>query len=320
MKERVLLRAASGPAVGIGHAMRTRAVAEEVYALGGRPLLIVDDAATAKTLAGDGLEVVTADERADWTTEPAAGAWLDGFCDWTAELRALAKRGTQTLLVENRSPARELCRWVVYPALHWSPDAWDERNRGRVLAGPGWIPLSREVRAARTRERDVDVLITFGGSDPGCLTERVLAALDLSAGRIVVTVGGYMAARHERIAALASDGWDTRTLPPGTPLARWIARSRTAITAVGTTLYELTYHGVPALVVANYAADKDVLDYYDAAGPHLPLGVGSELSEEGLRAALGAGLVRLADREVAPVPDLGPGATRLAERLLARAA
>lgn len=321
MSGRVLLRAHSGPVTGMGHAMRSRSIAQEILALGGDPLVVVDDEATRTLLAADGLEVRTIGELPDWAECAASGAWLDGFVDWTDELKLLRERDTPSFLAENRGPARAFADRVVYPALHYVPDHWDEKHAGRVFAGPGWIPLAREVRGAPvSRERDVDLFVTFGGSDPYRLTERVLGALGPTDLRVVVAVGPHMADRREALARCVEGQPTVRVLDPGTPLALWMGRSRAAITAVGTTLYELAYLGVASIVLANYSSDHEALAWYDAHGPHLPLGIASELSEEGLRSALRSGLAELARRPAPHVPELGEGAARLAEWLLGRAA
>jgi len=317
MSERVLLRARSGSTVGMGHAMRTRAVAQEVQALGGTALVVVDDAETRRALTGEAFEVRTVEEIPGWTREPARGAWLDGFCDWSPDLDSLRAKGTLSVLVENRTPARDLCDRLLYPALHYRADAWDERHEHLILSGAEWIPLAREVREVRAPlVRDVDLLVTFGGSDPQRLTERVLGALDLSQRKVVVSVGPYMEERLTDIQELAIQGADVRVLLPGTPLALWMARSRAALTALGTTLYELAHLGVPALVLANHDYDHDALEHYATNGPHQPLGVAAELSQEGLRAALAAGLAAVSVRHGWRVPRLGDGAGRIADLLL----
>jgi hypothetical protein len=299
--------------------MRTRAVAEEVEALGGEALLVVDDIGSAARLRAEGRRAVSVLEHPAWEHEPAGAAWLDGFVDWTGELRTLARRGVRTFLVENRTPAREFCHHLVYPALHHEPDAWDRVHAGRVLAGPGWIPLAREVvETVSATERDVDLLVTFGGSDPLGSTERVLAALEPGPRRVVVSVGPHM---NERRPALerAAARLGARVLDTGCDLAPWFARSRAAVTALGTTLYELAYLGVPALVLANYGSDHEALAYYAAHGPHVPLGLTGALDDRALAAALAAGWTGLLRAERPSIDELGPGARRLAETLLAAA-
>jgi UDP-2,4-diacetamido-2,4,6-trideoxy-beta-L-altropyranose hydrolase len=317
----VLLRAKSGPSVGLGHVMRSRSVAQEVLVRGGVPILIVDDAASARHLAAEPFRVVSAGDFPDWATTPAAGAWVDGFVEWKSTIEQLQALHTPVFLVENRSAARDQCDSLVYPALHWTPDAWDLENAERVLSGAPWIPLARDVRETRASEtRDVDLLITFGGSDPAELTERVLSSLNPKALRVAVVVGPHMAARRDALLCLTEDFDGIEVLQPGQALAPLIARSRMAITALGTTLYELAYLGVPALILANYASDREALDWYASHGPHLPLGIAGALSCEGLRSSLANGLLELEAQGPCRVPELGSGAARLAEGLLRGAA
>src|SRR5262245_23677594 len=278
--ERVLLRAKSGPTVGLGHLMRTRAVAEEVLTQGGSARVIVDDVPGAELLRSQGFDAASVLERPDWTGERAVAAWLDGFVDWTVELRSLARRGTRTFLVENRTPAREYCHRLVYPALHHEPDAWDRVHAEQVLAGPEWIPLSRSVRETpRAATRDVDLLVTFGGSDPLRSTERVLASLPEHRAEVAVSVGPHMTARRAKIERAAA-ARDARVLTTGEALAPWMARARLAVTALGTTLYELAYLGTPALILGNYPEDRAPLDHHARHGPHHPLGLAAEITDE----------------------------------------
>jgi len=313
----VLLRAKSGPSVGLGHLMRTRAVAEEVRAQGGAALCIVDDEPSAARLRHDGFEAYGVLARPYWPDARASGAWLDGFVDWTAELRELARRGTPSFLVENRTAARKWCRYLVQPSLHHQADAWERAHAERVLSGPRWIPLAPALLAlAQPLERDVDVLVSFGGSDPLHSTERVLAALEPGLA-VVVSAGAYMDERRAEIESLARSR-GARVLAAGESLWPWMARARVALTALGTTLYELAYLLTPALILANYEHDAAALGYYREHGPHRPLGFARELGDAALAARLRAELPPAMATRPAAIAGLGQGASALAERLLGR--
>lgn len=313
----VLFRTASGPDAGIGHAMRARAVAESVIDLGGHARFFFDESATAEFFRSEGFAAEVATEVPEWTALPASGVWLDGYRDWSEEVDALHAAGTPSYLVENRTAARERVDRIVYPALHHEHDAWDRAHLDRILAGAPWIPLARDVVAtARATERDLDLLVTFGGSDPRHTTERVLAALEGTPGRVVVAVGPHMASRREWIERLARRLPAAEVLPTGARLAPWMARSRGAVTALGTTLYELAYLGCPALIVANYSSDRDAMAYYAAHGPHRPVGVSDQLTDPALRAALEEGRGALEARDEVRIEHLGEGAPALARGLL----
>lgn len=341
MTARVLLWAASGPRIGMGHVVRTSAVALAVRALGGEPQVLVEDPASrdavrARGLACDlapdlGLDAAGASlapapapppdvERRLAALGSPAAAWLDGFRDWSPVVRALRARGARTALVETRGPAREEADLVVHPALHFEPDAWERARPDRVRGGPPWIPLRPEVeREPRRAERAVDLLVTFGGSDPLRSTEAVLDALrELRyGGRVAATLGVHMGARADDLRARAARLPRGELVDGARDLASWIADSRLAVTALGTTLYELAHLGTRALVLANYEQDRAALAFYGAHGPHRPLGLAGELGGPALARALAEGLAALAELPPPRVPDLGPGARRCAAELLA---
>lgn len=317
MSARVVLRAASGARVGAGHVRRSRAVACALRTLGAEPLLVVDDAESARALRAEGFDALLPCEDPAWAARPADAAWVDGFGDFAPELMRLRRAGARTILVENRTHARHFADLVLYPALHWRPDAWDREHAASVLGGAPWIPLAPELGATRADERDVDLLVTFGGSDPKRLTERVLALLDpASVHAPVVSVGWHMAERLAAIRAAAARFAGARVLEPGSPLGPWMARARAALTALGTTLYELAFLRTPAGILANHTSDREALEHYREHGPHRPLGIASELDDATLAGALRA-LPRAAPAPA--VAGLGGGAARLALVLLGRA-
>lgn len=313
----VVLRAASGQDIGLGHAMRSWAVAQEIVRLGGRARLIVDDVRTARSLPTDsrlGLEVLTAEEKDETDHASVSTAWFDGFRDWSEELDPFAKAGVPAVLVENRTEARPRADRLLYPALHHVDDEWDRAHPERVLSGPAWIPLrSAVVSECTATERDVDLLVTFGGSDPRHLTERVLRLLAGDERVIVVAVGALMESRRAVLTTLLGFLPNATLLSAGAELASWMARSRTAVTALGTTLCELAYHRVPAGILANYSEDSPALAWYSGSEHHVPIGVAEEVTDaqlfEALQSLQGE---RLRDRP----GGLGLGARRLAHLLV----
>lgn len=307
-----MLRAASGPGVGVGHVRRCRSIAQALVERGANVRFVVDDEATARALGAEGWSATWAAREAFEDAGGPAAEWLDGFRDWRPTLERILTEGGRAVLAENRL-ARDLADHVVYPALHFVPDAWDAEHADRAHGGAAWVPLSREVRrASRPEERDLDLLITFGGSDPNGLTERVLRLLARDRRAIAVTVGPDMEDRLDAIADLAASLPDAELVAGASDLAPWMARSRSAVTAVATTLYELAWLEVPARILANYPEDRAALDWYAAHGPHTPVGVAPDLDDAALHAALTAPLP-----PATRPPGLGDGAARIADLLVA---
>lgn len=317
MMEPLILRAASGPEVGVGHLARTRALAQKLEARGLVHRLLVDDPHSVEWLRRRGVDA----ELAGGELPAGRALWLDGFRDWERELDQAAERGMPAVLVENRIADRGRASAVVYPAMHWTPDGWDRQHGERVFGGPGWVPLSTEVLELQREEPSIELLVTFGGCDPAGLTERSLESLArLGFGqRIVVVVGPRMEPRIGELERLASALPRAELVPGRDGIGPLMARSRRVLTAVGTTLYELAWLGVPALVLANYPSDREALEWYGRNGPHLPLGVAPELGDAELD-ALFLDHLRTTRRRVRPEPclELGRGAAHLADLLTDR--
>ncbi len=309
------LAAASGPDVGMGHVMRSLSVARQLKGLGASLLGEVGDERAQELFRAHGIEARLAGQ-----AMPACkSAWLDGFRDWSGEMRELRSKGTRIALVENRLPCRELAHWIIQPSLHHVPDDWERDHADRVFGGRAWVPLTPEVIAAEPANvRDVDLLITFGGADPGHLTERLLDALiELECPlRVCIVMGWHMGARSESIGARLGRLKTGQLIPSGGGLAPWIARSKFAVTALGTTLYEFAYLGLPALILANYDKDQPALDYYAEFGPHRPLGVASAMSASDLKRKLRGELSRLEETQTERVLELAQGSTQLARLLM----
>jgi hypothetical protein len=297
--------------------MRTRAVAEEIARAAAGAARRGRRGERARA-ARAGFEAPGVLARPGWAREPAAGAWLDGFR--RLERRPAASRAARHAELPGREPqrgarARELrsCK----PKFFVDADPWERVHAERILRGAPWIPLRRDVRAlVPAARRDLELLVTFGGSDPLRSTERVLAALP-DGTRVAVSCGRA----HAGAPRGGSSAPRATSRPRSCPRARrsrrgWRARaSRSPRSA--RPLYELAYLRTPALILANYDADRPVLEWYRGAGPFRPLGLARELDDAALGGELAAALAQ--EFVLAPrIPELGEGAANLAERLLGR--
>ncbi|MFT4537976.1 MAG: spore coat polysaccharide biosynthesis predicted glycosyltransferase SpsG [Planctomycetota bacterium] len=319
--QKFVLRAAGGPATGVGHLVRTRSLAQECDRRGIAYDLIVDDEDSAQWLTQRGVPALAVDTCADWADTSPRAVWLDGFRDWRDELNRLDTKTTCVILAENRIAERDRATFTVYPALHYTADDWDSAHSGRVRGGLDWIPLAHEVLNERVATRDVDLLVSFGGCDPAGLTERTLLALAMVGftGSVRTVIGPRMIDRADKIRHAGRSLIDHELVDGGGGIAHWQARSRTAITALGTTLYELAWFAVPALILANYPEDRTALDWYEKRGCHLPLGVASEMSQLQLCRSLSSALHELDNRPQSTPLDLAGGCARIVNLLMTEA-
>lgn len=165
----------------------------------------------------------------------------------------------------------------------------------RLLLGTRYALLRSEFAAAAAaatgsrRARAVArVFVFFGGSDPGNMSGRTLAALshpDFSDLEVDVVLGVNQAHRAsvERQAAARPR---TRLHGPGPEFARLMAGADLAIGAGGTTTWERLCLGMPSLVVAIAANQVPACEALQAEGLIDYLGTQDQVGADDIRAAL----------------------------------
>lgn len=248
----------SGPDIGLGHVMRCLAIAEAAASHG----ISVDfQAPVLPDGIRDRLERSHIDSRqSDISTGPlhaGEAAILDGYrfnesdCRrWRRDRRCLA------VIDDNAEKAGFPVDLLINPNIH------ADRNMYRVWASPpplllgsSYAPLRAEFAEREGRQHCRDqadrILLTMGGSDPRKLTSRILSGLAAATRplHIRVVVGG-----------LAAEAAPPEPGPHKIELHRDVADMAAmmewadiAVTAAGSTIWELAHLGVPtvAVVVAD---------------------------------------------------------------------
>lgn len=131
----------------------------------------------------------------------------------------------------------------------------DRGERTRLLIGPRYCLLRREFAAWRTWKREIAptcrrLLVTMGGSDPKNLTLRVLRALanfeDLE---VMVVTGGSNPHAEELEVAAAESPLKITMQRDVANMAEPMASADVAVSAAGSTCWEICLLGLPALLV-----------------------------------------------------------------------
>jgi spore coat polysaccharide biosynthesis predicted glycosyltransferase SpsG len=150
-----------------------------------------------------------------------------------------------------------------------------------VWSGPQYAPLRSDVRRRRRRPRPgtEKLLVTFGGSDPRGRTSPVVRLLaNRTAFTSLVVVLGPLGSTQGWDELRALPGVDLRTSPAS--MAEVLAECDAAISAAGSTLWELLCIGVPTLAVRT--ADNQDGVYRLTTGAQACLGAGYGSDDEGL--------------------------------------
>lgn len=288
---RVLLRADGDELSGTGHVMRMLALAQAVVDGGGEARLASARLAPGleTRLAQEALPVqhlsVTPGGKDDSQASLAAarelGAdWIaaDGYAFGPGFQRGVSAAGRRLLLVDDFGHGRPYTAELV---LDQNPGATEGLHAGRsartrLLLGGAFTLLRREFRTtaapcepAPLPPRAHRVLVTLGGADPVDATSRVVAALrglrdpEL---RVRVVIGPGNPRARALSAACDDPRFELLVAHPDMPgLMRW---AELAVSAAGTTAYELATMGVPALLIL--LADNQRVVETGMAGPGGP--------------------------------------------------
>ena len=256
---------------------------------------------------------------------PLAGVCVDGYALSPADLEAVRACGAPLCLVDDHAAAPlewyEAASVVVNQNLGFDVGRYPSSVRGRVLAGGEFVLLRPEFWGALGAGEGAPasptppwppgarrVVVTFGSSDPARATAPLLEALEealeMASGegregreRVcarVVVGPSFDPVEVRRLRALAARAPWVSLVEGGEGLAGVFAGAEVAVTAGGTTVWELLRCGVWPLVV-RVAENQDVVG-------------------EGLR-AVGVG----ADLGVAPRAGDREGWARVAQAALAGA-
>ncbi len=309
----VAFRVDGNEAVGAGHLTRCRSLAEGLRRAGMRIGFVLGEPSTAAaaSLADEGFAVAivpcaspAALDAADAAaTAGACAAWrasalvVDHYGADAAYFERLAAQGLVLGAIDDLGD-RDLrqVRWILNQNLGARDVLYGGARGRRLLLGPGYALLRPQFAEAHDSlartfsASDRRVLVTLGGNAPAALYCDALAALDgverpLS---VRVVTGASGAPDPGLVAAAGTSHHDTEVLGRVDRMSDEIAWADVAVTAGGSTCWELLALGTPAAVVP---LSRDQLPNVAALADH-DLGVALG---DGLHDAAGAVGARLAD-------------------------
>jgi UDP-2,4-diacetamido-2,4,6-trideoxy-beta-L-altropyranose hydrolase len=340
----LLIRADGNPQIGLGHLMRCLALAQHWQQRCGPVTFAMAEevpvfAARLRKEGGDlhllGIEPgspVDADATAA-LAEARGAAWIvcDGYHFGGAYQARLKASGRRLLFVDDYGHCEEYCAdLVLNQNLYAQPAPYAWRSSGSdLLLGSRYALLRREFAAHPPEPRAAPaqagrLLITLGGSDPVDFTSIALAALaHVDAMQALVLVGGSNPHRDRIDHAASLLGERVTVVTAVDDMPARMAWADLALTAGGSTCWELLYMGVPALVVVLADNQLQVAQAMAHQGAGIDLGRAAALDA----VRLGATIATLARDQAArhamaqagrALVD-GRGAERVTDAMLVRA-
>lgn len=249
--------------IATGHLMRCLSIADAARAMGEETTFLLADSEAEAYLSGRGYRFLVL--HTDWRN-------MEGELD--ALFPVLAREGVKRLLIDSYQVTEAYLRRLrekvetvylddinrfLYPvdalicyAVYWKKFRYEERypNTTRLYLGPRYAPLRQEFSGLgekAIRERIVRVLVLSGGADSYGVAERIAQALDEIGGLEMDIVCGRYSGCYERLAARYRGQDRVRLYRATDNMAELMKSADLAISAGGTTLYELCACGVPTI-------------------------------------------------------------------------
>jgi len=268
---RLLIRADATEDMGTGHLMRCLALAQAWQDRGGTAAFITacESEQLRARLVREGFLVIPIErphpDPADWqitsgTLEEHPGAWvvLDGYHFDSPYQRQIKDSGHPLLAIDDMAHLRQYFADVILNQnLHASDLRYVCPSHTRVFLGVQYAVLRREFLEWRTWKRKMPrvarrLLVTIGGGDPDNVTLKVMHALnEVSAALEAVVVVGPANPHYDALESAVRDSRQAISLVlNSSDMPKLMAWADIAVSAAGSTCWELAFMGLPALLLS----------------------------------------------------------------------
>lgn len=281
-----IVRADGNAVIGAGHLMRCMTVAEELRRRGRQVLFLCGDGQSASMAEEQGFwaeslgDSVSGGDGGERPLESELPAWerilkrrgclrgnvilADSYRVTDGYLEGLKRFGRVAMLDDmgrRRFPAELVINYNA-PA---DPEEYRRLYEGsgsRVMTGSRYVPLRRQFEHGdfRVRPQVQRVLITAGGGDVNNIAGQILDKI-YDPGREYSLIVGRFNPHFEELSQLAESRGNVSVLHDVKNMAELMAKCDIAVTAGGTTVYELAAVGVP-FICFSCAENQEALTEY----------------------------------------------------------
>lgn len=281
-----IIRADGNAVIGAGHLMRCMTVAEELRRRKDQVLFLCADGQSASVAEEHGFQAeslcgpASGSDETEETLENELPAWerilkqrgclrdnvilADSYRVTDIYLEGLKRFGRVAMLDDmglRRFPADCVINYnapadpEIYRILY-------EGSGTRVVTGSRYVPLRRQFgqSAFRVRTEVRKVLITAGGGDVDNIAGQILDRI-YDAGREYYLIVGRFNPHFEELREIAENRGNVSVLYNVSNMAGLMAECDIAVTAGGTTVYELAAVGVP-FICFSCAENQEALTEY----------------------------------------------------------
>jgi UDP-2,4-diacetamido-2,4,6-trideoxy-beta-L-altropyranose hydrolase len=261
------IRADGSPTMGTGHVMRMIALGQAWQDRGGQVRLMGSVGVLEDRIRAEGFDFIAlnaphpdSEDLALVTAHMQKGDWLaiDGYHFDSAYQKALLDAGFRTLVMDDICERTPYFTTALLNQNHGADAYRYEINEdAALLLGTRFTLLRREFRTAEPRKvpappKARHILVTLGGADPDNITSVVLAAiasLKDDSLRVKVVAGAANPHLNQIRDDMASLPCPAELLTDVRDMPGLMAWADLAVTAAGSTCWELCRMGVPMLAL-----------------------------------------------------------------------
>ncbi|WP_262920904.1 UDP-2,4-diacetamido-2,4,6-trideoxy-beta-L-altropyranose hydrolase [Salinibacter ruber] len=306
----LLIRADASKEIGTGHVMRCLALAQSWKKRGGDAAMVhaVRNRSIKQRLNSEGVGSRSIDAKrgsdkdAQHTLQQARriGAdWivLDGYVFDEGYQQQIAESERGLLVVDDEANHNRYSGdFLLNQNLHANEEDYSSRVSAatKLLTGPQYALLRKEFWTWKDWERDIpdvakSLLVMIGGSDPDNITSEVLsslAELDVPNMEIYAVIGGSNSHEASIREVAESLRFDVHLFEDVQNIPELMARADLAVSAGGSTIWELAFMQVPTLGIARAEQEIHLLEAADERGIAKNLGGSQDLSTSELRGGI----------------------------------
>ena len=316
MPSTLFIRADASVYIGTGHIMRMIALGQAWQAQGGEVYFLCAEITPAleQRLASEGFHLLRIDATLGSQEDLSdtmhliaetlqadrqnARVVLDGYHFGSDYQLGIKAAGFKLLVVDDYGHADFYhADWVLNQNISAREELYAKRSPAtKLLLGPKFAMLRKEFLAYKGWQREIapvaeKILVTLGGSDPDNVTLKVIQALidlDLHA---KVVIGGSNPHLCEIENFIQSQNDSTALIEVvvnATNMPELMAWADVAITAAGSTCWELAFMGLPSMFVILAENQLEIAMQLDAEGFGICLGNWGGLKNDKLAEAISA--------------------------------
>jgi len=262
---KVAIRADAYAALGTGHVMRCIALGQGIRDSGGEVIFVTycDSEGLVKRLAAEGFDLHFVSSPGSLMEslslfEKLSPDWvvLDGYHFETPYQHAVKEAGYKLMVIDDYAHLDYYYADIILNQNYGAEQFHYNANPDtKILLGTKFVMLRKEFLKYKGFQRQIPeiakkLLITMGGADPDNHTLKVLKAVNLIEISINVKVGIGAANPHHELLVKEAEGSRhkieiLRGIEDMAPIMAW---ADAAVSAGGTTAWELAFMGLPALL------------------------------------------------------------------------